>query len=156
MESLWLTHQPAVVQRRMVSSAARQCNRMASSCHGVLTILRSRAGRKGNYAHYYVQIAPGNSFVGESDRIVNCGICKYAHCAAWRIEFAPACHWSPKCSGVLYTVYRTMDSGLRTTAQSPLLGHSETGAVIYAHDWKSRSRRETAVEACAVALFRGH
>lgn len=26
---------------------------------------RSRTGRKGPYAAYYVQIAPGNSFVGE-------------------------------------------------------------------------------------------
>ncbi|KAF7187284.1 hypothetical protein HII31_11372 [Pseudocercospora fuligena] len=25
---------------------------------------RSRAGRKGNYAHYYIQVAPGNSLIG--------------------------------------------------------------------------------------------
>lgn len=26
---------------------------------------RSRTGRKGNYAHYYVQLSPGETFVGK-------------------------------------------------------------------------------------------
>ncbi|KXT08657.1 hypothetical protein AC579_9414 [Pseudocercospora musae] len=68
----------------------------------------SRAGRKGNYAHYYVQIAPGNSLIGE----YNVSCCPVAlQCVlriALHIEFTRVRYWPLLCSKVLFPKQRTV------------------------------------------------